>query len=65
MRWSNTKWCSNWPPFSLSVSPLDCESLNIMFGFDFTYRGNHNQLLVEAWAWPRVRPSDRSSPAPR
>jgi hypothetical protein len=35
-------------PFSLSVSPLDCESLNIMFGFDFTYRGNHNQLLVEA-----------------
>ena len=32
-------------PFSLSVSPLDCESLNIMFGFDFTYRGNHNQLL--------------------
>jgi hypothetical protein len=35
-------------PFSLSVSPLDCESLNIMFGFDFTYRGNHNKLLAEA-----------------
>lgn len=35
-------------PFSLSVSPLDCESLNIMFGFDFTYRGNHNQLLADA-----------------
>ena len=35
-------------PFSLSVSPLDCESLNIMYGFDFTYRGNHNELLVEA-----------------
>lgn len=35
-------------PYALSVSPLDCESLNIMFGFDFTYRGNHNQLLVEA-----------------
>jgi hypothetical protein len=39
-------------PFSLSISPLDCESLNIMFGFDFTYRGNHNQLLVEALGVP-------------
>jgi hypothetical protein len=35
-------------PYSLSVSPLDCESLNIMYGFDFTYRGNHNQLLADA-----------------
>lgn len=35
-------------PYALSVSPLDCESLNVMYGFDFTYRGNHNQLLVEA-----------------
>ena len=35
-------------PFALSVSGLDCESLNVMFGFDFTYRGNHNELLVEA-----------------
>lgn len=35
-------------PFALSVSPLDCESLNVMFGFDYTYRGNHSQLLVEA-----------------
>lgn len=35
-------------PFSVSVSPLDCESLNVMMGFDFTYRGNHNELLTEA-----------------
>jgi hypothetical protein len=35
-------------PYALSVSPLDCESLNLMFGFDFTYRGNHNQLIAEA-----------------
>jgi hypothetical protein len=35
-------------PYSLSVSPLDCESLNVMFGFDFTYRGNHNQLVADA-----------------
>ena len=35
-------------PYALGVTPLDCESLNVMFGFDFTYRGNHNQLLVDA-----------------
>ena len=35
-------------PYALTASPLDCESLNVMFGFDFTYRGNHNELLVEA-----------------
>jgi hypothetical protein len=35
-------------PFALAVSPLDCESLNIMYGFDFTFRGNQNQLLVDA-----------------
>ena len=35
-------------PYMLSISPLDCESLNIMYGFDFNYRGNHNQLLVDA-----------------
>lgn len=35
-------------PYTLSVSPLDCESLNVMYGFDYTYRGNHNELLVEA-----------------
>lgn len=35
-------------PYTLSISPLDCESLNVMFGFDYTYRGNHNELLIEA-----------------
>ncbi len=35
-------------PYTLSVSPLDCESLNFMLGFDFTYRGNHNELVAEA-----------------
>ncbi len=35
------------PPF-LSVSPLDCEALDVLFGFDFAYRGNHNALLGEA-----------------
>ncbi len=35
-------------PFALSISPLDCESLNVMFGFDYSYRGNHNQLVADA-----------------
>jgi len=35
-------------PYELSISPLDCESLSIMFGFDFAFRGNHNDLLSEA-----------------
>ena len=39
-------------PYCLSVSPLDCESLNVMLGFDFTYRGNHNQLLVDVLGVP-------------
>ncbi len=35
-------------PFALSVSPLDCESFNLMYGFDFNYAGNHNELIAEA-----------------
>jgi hypothetical protein len=35
-------------PFMLSVSPLDCEALDLLFAFDFTYRGNHNHLVAEA-----------------
>jgi hypothetical protein len=35
-------------PAFLSISPLDCEALDVLFGFDFAYRGNHNALLAEA-----------------
>ena len=35
-------------PYTLSISPLDCEALDLMMGFDFSYRGNHNQLIAEA-----------------
>jgi hypothetical protein len=35
-------------PFMLSVSPLDCEALDYLMGFDFTYRGNHDELVAEA-----------------
>jgi hypothetical protein len=35
-------------PAYLSVSPLDCEALDVLFGFDFAFRGNHNALLADA-----------------
>lgn len=35
-------------PYMLSVSPLDCEALDFMLGFDFSYRGNHDELVSEA-----------------
>jgi len=35
-------------PYMLSLSTIDCEALDLLFGFDFTYRGNHNQLVAEA-----------------
>jgi len=35
-------------PYMLSVSPLDCEALDMMVGFDFAYRGNHDALVAEA-----------------
>jgi hypothetical protein len=35
-------------PYELSISHLDCESLNFTMGFDYNYRGNQNELLAEA-----------------
>ena len=35
-------------PYMLSVSPLDCEALDYMMGFDFNYRGNHDLLVAKA-----------------
>ena len=35
-------------PYMLSVSPLECEALDYMMGFDFSYRGNHDELVAEA-----------------
>jgi hypothetical protein len=39
-------------PYMLSVSRLDCEALSLMYGFDYAYRGNHNQLLADAIGLP-------------
>jgi hypothetical protein len=35
-------------PYMLSVSPLDCEALDFLLGFDFVYRGNHDEVVAEA-----------------
>lgn len=37
-------------PYMLSVSPLDCEALDFLIGFDFLYRGNHDEVVAEALA---------------
>ncbi|MBV8233205.1 MAG: hypothetical protein JO329_24770 [Planctomycetaceae bacterium] len=35
------------PPL-LTISTLDCEALDVMYGFDFTYDGNHDEVVAEA-----------------
>ncbi len=35
-------------PYALTISHLDCESLNFAMGFHYNYRGNQNELLAEA-----------------
>lgn len=35
-------------PHLLGISSLDCEALDVMFGFDFSYEGNHDALVAEA-----------------
>ena len=35
-------------PHQLAVSPLDCETLNLTYGFEFAYSGNQYHLLANA-----------------
>ena len=35
-------------PHLLSISVLDCEALDVMYGFDFDYEGNHDEVVAEA-----------------
>jgi hypothetical protein len=35
-------------PHLLTISVLDCEALDLMYGFDFTYEGNHDEVVAEA-----------------
>lgn len=34
----------------LSCSPLDCEAIDVMFGFDFAFKGNHDEVVGEVFA---------------
>ncbi len=35
-------------PYNLGISHLDIDSLDVLFGMDFDYRGNHDEILAEA-----------------
>jgi len=35
-------------PFTLGVNHLDIDALDVMFGMDFDYQGNHDEILAEA-----------------
>ena len=35
-------------PFTMGVSNLDIDSLDVLFGMDFDYQGNHDEILAEA-----------------
>ncbi len=39
-------------PYALSLSYLDCESLSVIFGFDFHYSGNQSELIAEVLGAP-------------
>ena len=35
-------------PFAMGINNLDIDSLDVMFGMDFDYQGNHDEVLAEA-----------------
>src|SRR5258708_15705738 len=35
-------------PYHLDFNPLDCEALDVLFAVDFTYTGNHDEVVAEA-----------------
>jgi hypothetical protein len=35
-------------PFHLDFGPLDCEALDVVFAFDLTFNGNHDEVVAEA-----------------
>ena len=39
-------------PHLLTISALDCEALDVMYGFDFNYEGNHDEIVAEALGVP-------------
>jgi len=53
-------------PFAMGVSNLDIDSLDVLFGMDFDFEGNHDEILSEAifadspfatlLDWPETKP---------
>ncbi len=39
-------------PYALSLSFLDCESLSVVFGFDYQYSGNQSELIADVLGVP-------------
>ena len=37
-------------PYHLDISGLNCDSLEVVFSFDFDYQGNHDEVIAEALA---------------
>src|SRR5262245_12120592 len=37
-------------PYHLDLTALNCESLEVVFSFDFAYQGNHDEVIAEALA---------------
>jgi len=37
-----------WAPYGLGVSNLDIDCLDVLFGMDIDYQGNHDEILAEA-----------------
>ena len=35
-------------PYHLDFSPLDCEAMDVLFAFDFSFSGNHDEVIAEA-----------------
>ncbi|MGE3806351.1 MAG: hypothetical protein AB7K24_16910, partial [Gemmataceae bacterium] len=35
-------------PYHLDFNALDCEALDVLFSFDFMYKGNHDEVVAEA-----------------
>jgi hypothetical protein len=35
-------------PYHLGISPLEIEHLEVLFGFDLSYRGNHDDVVLES-----------------
>jgi hypothetical protein len=35
-------------PYHLDFGSLDCEALDVLFAFDFTFSGNHDEVVAEA-----------------